>query len=255
MTNREIAEKIRSGEIDCNNQDLFFSILSKGLLFALRDCISVRKKPVPHYIVNTGDELMALEVKGQDNSKEPLEVVNENHIHTIVPRCVVTPKGVNLLPDQLTSPYANGVFQMDDGENVITFTSEFRRMPMNITYELVYLTDSYTDSLEIVQQIITKLAFIRTFNITYMGQMIKCSYNLAENYDTENMLEFDEATTDDRRRKLTFDITVETNIPVFNERTVIPADNYIKKIAIPGSLELKLYGKDGIEKEGPYETN
>ena len=37
MKIREITEKIRRGEIDCNNQSRFLSILSKGLLAELRD--------------------------------------------------------------------------------------------------------------------------------------------------------------------------------------------------------------------------
>lgn len=250
MTAQELAKKIRVGEVDCNNQSLFFSILSKGLLMEMNNNISIRKSPIPHYILNTGDETMVLETKGQDHSKEPLEITNENYIYTKTPRCVVTPKGINLITDQLTNPYANGVFQFDDGENVYTFTSEFRRMPLNITYDLQYLVDSYTDSLELVQQIITKLAFVRTFNITYMGQVIRCSYNIPESFDGEHMIEFDETSQDDRRRKLSFEITVETNIPVFNERTVIPADQYIKHHA----FDLKEYNRGGIEMGGPHDS-
>jgi hypothetical protein len=63
------------------------------------------------------------------------------------------------------------------------------------------------------------------------------------------MLDFDEATTDDRRRKMSFDITVETCIPVFDNRTVIPADNYIKHT----QFNLDGYGKEGIADKGPHE--
>lgn len=249
MEIREITEKIRRGEIDCNNQSRFLSILSKGLLAELRDNVAVRDVPVPHYIPNTGDEIMMLEVKGQDHSKEPLETVNENYIYTIIPRCVVTPKGINMVLDQLSNPYTTGRFQYESDDEVVTFVSEFRRIPMNVSFELIYLVDSYNDFLEIVQQVITKMAFVRTFNITYMGQQIRCSYNIPDSLDGEHMLDFDEATTDDRRRKMSFDITVETCIPVFDNRTVIPADNYIKHT----QFNLDGYGKEGIADKGPHE--
>lgn len=232
MTAQELALKIRSGEVDCNNQSLFFSILTKGLLAEMRNNLSVRGIKIPHFIPNTGDETMMLEVKGQDHSKEPLETVNEDHIYTAVPRCAVEPKGINLITDQLTNPYANGQFQMEYMEGIYTFTSEFRRIPLNVKYSLQYVVDSYTDSLELVQQIITKLAFVRTFNITYMGQVIRCSYNIPEDFDTEHMIEFDETTQDDRRRKISLEITVETNIPAYNERTVMPSDQYIHDFEI-----------------------
>ena len=239
MTAQELAKKIRVREVDCNNQSLFFSILSKGLLAEMRNNLSIRGVKIPHFIPNTGDETMMLEVKGQDHSKEPLETVNEDHIYTTVPRCAVEPKGINLITDQLTNPYANGQFQMENAEGIFTFTSEFRRMPLNVKYSLQYVVDSYTDSLELVQQIITQLAFIRTFNITYLGQVIRCSYNIPEDFDTEHMIEFDETTQDDRRRKISLEIVVETNMPVYNERTVIPADQYIHGFGVGVNPDMK----------------
>lgn len=229
MDTNEITEKIRSGEIDYNNQSRFFSVLIKGLMWKLRQDIKIRGEVVPHFIVNTGDDIMYLENKGQDHSKDPFEVTNEDYIYTKIPRCVVEPKGISLQPDQLTSPYSNGVSQYDDGENLLTFTSEFRRMPLKMNFGLQYLVDSYTDLLELIQQIVTKLAFVQTFPITYMGQTIICSYNIPESMDGETNLEFDETTTDDKRRKLNLDIEVETNLPIFDVRTIIPASKYIKK--------------------------
>lgn len=233
MTNLDLAAKIRRGEIDLNNQSLFFSILIKGLMWKLRQDIKIRGNEVPHIILNTGDEIMYLEQKGYDHSKEPLEQSNEDYVYNIVPRCIVSPKGITLLPDQLTSPYANGRFQYEDGDNIVTFVSEFRRMPLNISVDLQYLTGSFTDSLELTQQIITKLSFIRTFNIVYMGQTIPCSYRIPESMDTEHNIEFDEADAGDRHHKLNLSIEVETIIPIFDNGTSIPSDLYIKNISFP----------------------
>ena len=85
MIDNPLWSKLRTGEIDANNQSLFLSILIKGLIYNLNDKISVRGKYVPHYILNTGDDIMYLEVKGQDHSIEPLEVSNEDYIYTMVP--------------------------------------------------------------------------------------------------------------------------------------------------------------------------
>lgn len=236
MDPNELTEQIRRGEIDYNNQSHFFSVLIKGLMWKLRQDIKIRGKVVPHFIVNTGDDIMYLENKGQDYSKEPFEVTNEDYIYTKVPRCVVEPKGITLQPDQLTSPYSNGVSQYEDEENVMTFTSEFRRMPLKMNFGLQYLVDSYTDLLELIQQIVTKLAFVQTFPITYMGQTIICSYNIPESMEGETNLEFDGASTDDKRRKLNIDVEVETNLPIFDVRTIIPTSSYIKKY----ELDLKV---------------
>lgn len=223
-----IIENIRKGIIDINNQELFFSALIKGLMLRLDDDISIRNIPIPHLIINTGDDTMYLERKGQNNAIEPLQISNEDYIYTVIPRCMVKPGGIDLLADQLTNPYTIGQFQYDDSENLLNLTAEFRRMPIKLTVELKYLTDTYRDLLELTQQIITKLSFIRTFNITYMGQMIQCSYRIPESFSGEYITDLDGTTTDSRAKSISISLEVETNIPVISPKTVMPADKFIK---------------------------
>ena len=230
MSDKEITKKIRNGEIDINNQSHFFSFLIKGLLVHLNKDISIRNTPIPHYIVNTGNEFMMQEVKGYDHSKDPIEVTNESYIYTTIPRCAVTPKGIQLISNQLTSPYSNGQLQLEYDGQIISYVSEMRRMPLKMTFELKYIVSSYTDTLELVQQIITKLAFVQHYNIVYMGQGIVCSYNLPDSLDDEKVIEFDGNYTDDRRHSVTFDIEVETNMPIYHPGSVISSSDYITNI-------------------------
>ena len=83
--------------------------------------------------------------------------------------------------------------------------------------------------LELVQQIITKLAFVRTFNITYMGQMITCSYKLPEAFSHESMMDMDGTTTESKSKTLSLDIEVETNIPIYNPQTIMNPASIISK--------------------------
>lgn len=227
MSLEKIIEDIRSGEIDINNQELFFSHLIKGLMLKLNKDISIRGIPVPHMIIHTGSDALYLEKKGQDNSLEPFQITNENYIYNISPRCVVNPGGIDLVLDQLTNPYTLGQLQYDDGEMLYNLCGEFRRIPIKLTVELKYFTDTYRDLLELVQQTITNLAFVRTYNITYMGQQITCSYKIPEAFSGEHMTEIDGATQDDKSQKLSLSIEVETNIPVYEKRTIMSADQYI----------------------------
>ena len=224
----DVIEKIRKGEIDINNQELFFSTLIKGLMLRLDDDISIRGISVPHVITHTGSDLMYLEKKGQDMSIEPLEVSNEDYTYTMIPRCIVTPGGIDLIPDQLTNPYSIGNFQYDEGEMVLGLAAEFRRLPIKLSVELKYFTDSYRDMLELVQQVLTKLSFIRTFNITYLGQMITCSYKIPESFSEEHLTDLDGTTTDSKSKTLTLSLEVETNLPVISSKTVMSTDNIIK---------------------------
>lgn len=253
MTNQDIAKKMQTGEIDPNNQSLFFSILIKGLLYDLNRHIHIRGNSVPHYILNTGDATMYLEIKGHDHSKEPVEQTNEDYIYTVTPRSVLTPKGITLETDQLTSPYSRGSFQYETDDTIGTFVGEFRRIPFKMSFDLEYITDSFTDYLELIQQIITKMAFIRTFKVVYLGQTITCSYNIPDNFEGEHTIDFDLNTTDDRRHKLQLSIDVETNMPVFSEETCMSADSYIKNVNIETSHDLKIFPSGELEKGINYE--
>lgn len=223
-------DKLRTGDADINDQQLFFSILYKGLLHQLNQDIKIRGLVVPHIIINTGDDIMYLEAKGQNAALEPLEITNENYVYNTIPRCIVTFGSVAILTDQLTSPYTRGVFNYEADDMIYSFNAEYRRLPLQTTAKLKYYVDSFTDSLQLMQQIMTKLVFIRSFDVTYLGQSIRCSYRIPDTYEPELMLEFDGVTTDSKLRTLEVDLTVETNLPVVYNETIIPGDGVIKHI-------------------------
>ena len=227
---KNIIEQIRKGELDCNNRELFFSTLIKGLMLKLDDDISIRNLPVPHVTIHTGSDALYLERKGQNQSVEPFSISNEDYIYQIVPRCVVNLGGIELVPDQLTNPYSLGQFQLEDDNGIYTLKGEFRRMPVKLTVELKYMTDSYRDMLELIQQIITKLTFIRTFNITYMGQVIPCSYKIPESFSGEHLTELDGKSQDDKLHTMQISLEVETCFPVFSSKTIMSIEQCISNI-------------------------
>lgn len=254
MGNNDIIYKIRRGEIDLNNQSTFFGILIKGLLWDLNQQIQLRNKYIPHYIINTGDETLFTSIKGSDETANPLIIENENYIYTKIPRCVVTPKGISLTGDQCSNPYALGSCQYEDDDILMTLTSEFRRIPLTMSFDLEYLTDSYTDYLQVCQQIISKMAFVRSFDIIYMGQNIPCSYKIPDSFDGEYSLDFDLNTTDDKRKRLNLSIEVETVFPVFDQKTIITSDNYIKHIYTHGSSPIDSTTEHLDDKNGMFSS-
>jgi hypothetical protein len=229
----DVIMKIRKGELDCNNQQLFFSSLIKGLMVDLRSFMKIRGIPVPHMIMNTGDSTMWLLEKDYDFSKEPCEVTNEQYIYNAVPRCTITIGALDMVPDQLTNPYTRGTFQYDTGDKLYTLSAEFRRMPVKMQVNLDYMLDSFTDVLEMMQHVCTKLAFIRTFSIVYLGQSITCSYTIPQNIEDQHLTEIQGDTQESHRRHVEVQLEVESNIPVFESRTVmenIPIAHPVQKL-------------------------
>lgn len=251
---QNLIESIRKGEIDINNQSLFFPIVIKGLIVKLNEQITIRGKKIPHYILHTGDDTMYLSVKGQDASIEPLEVSNENFVYSSVPRCLVNVKGMNLETDQLTSPYVHGVMQYESTDKLYTLTGEFRRIPLTLSVECAYYTDSWGDMMELTQQIISKLAFIQTYNVSYMGQKIICSYVIPTSLEGEYTAEMDGTTQDNKLRTMNISLEIETNFPVWEHRTIIPSNwviNYTSGAGLDGARTQAALVKRESYPDGP----
>ena len=225
----ELQNKIVKGEIDVNNQELFMSSLFKALLYNLNQQIKLREKKIPHFILNTGDDIMYLEHKGQDINKDPLGVPNEDYIYNSIPRCMVDLADIEVLEDQITSPYTRGDFELTIDDVLTGFSAEFRRMPLKFSVTLKYYMDSFTDVMSVTQYIITKLLFIRTFKFDYLGQTIQASYKVPTAFSSEKNITFDGGTTDQKLRTIELSLEVETNMPVYNERTVIENNFRIRK--------------------------
>lgn len=225
----ELQNKIVKGEIDVNNQELFMSSLFKALLYNLNQQIKLREKKIPHFMLNTGDDIMYLEHKGQDINKDPLGVPNEDYIYNSIPRCIVDLGDIEVLEEQITSPYTRGDFELTIDDVLTGFSAEFRRMPLKFSVTLKYYMDSFTDVMSVTQYIITKLLFIRTFKFDYLGQTIQASYKVPTTFSNDKNITFDGGTTDQKLRTIELSLEVETNIPVYNERTVIENNFRIKK--------------------------
>lgn len=220
---------VRKGIIDINNQQLFFSIVAKGFIYKLNQNLKLRGLNIPHYILNTGDDIMFLEVKGQNHAVEPLEVSNENFVYSQIPRCMVQPTGINVQLEQLSNPYSHGKFEVEYNDMVYGLRAEFRRIPVTYGFSLKYYLDNFIDSLDVIQQILSNLSFVNLFKVIYLGQQINCSYQIPDSYQTEYMMEFDGITTDSKYRTISLELEVSTNFPVLHEETVMPADMFIKE--------------------------
>lgn len=229
----EIINAIRKEELDCNNQASFFGSLIKAFIASLNDSIYIREKPVPHMIINTGDDLMWLAAKDYD-IKDP--VSNEDYIYNTIPRCIVTPGDINIQTDQLTTPYSRGIFQIENSGFLLDVNSEFRRMPLVINIGLKYILASFGDMLELVQQSISKLMFTRTFKFSYMGQVMYASYNIPTSISDQHITELAGDTQDPKVHTIELTIEIECGMPVYEPKTAT-LNKYIART--PNNLHIK----------------
>ena len=120
------------------------------------------------------------------------------------------------------------MFQYESGDDIYSYTAEFRRLPMEVSVSLKYYFDSYTDSLEGIQRILTHCAFINLFDIQYLGQTIRSSYQISDQYESQYQIEFDGLSQDNKYRVVETDITIDTNMPIIYPKTAILGDRFVK---------------------------
>ena len=259
MTEQELIYAIRKGEIDCNNYESFFSLLVRGLVNDLNHRLYLRGKNIPHFILHTGDDIMYRELQGYDHSKEPAEVSNENYVYNEIPRCIVTVGSVDMIPDQLTNPYALGNLQFEYEDMLLALTAEVRRMPLRLGIDLKYYADTFTDQLSITQQIISNFAFIKVFSITYLGQRIKCSYKIPDNVSNEHMAELAGNSEENRNesRTISLSLELETNFPIYANATIMSSVGVFAKAVWGNDLTGHKPSNEDIKRATPgiYDGN
>ena len=64
-----------------------------------------------------------------------------------------------------------------------------------------------------------------------MGQSIKCSYKIPDSFDEEHSMEIDGAMSDNRLHSLSLSIELETNMPIFNNKTIMENKVITKTVA------------------------
>lgn len=203
--------------------------------------IKLRGQDVPHFILNSGDDIMYLENKGHNFAIEPINISNEDYIYNQVPRAIVEVGGINFLNDQLTNPYTRGDFEFEYEDMVHSLSAEFRRIPLKISISVKYVLDSYQDVLQLSQNLVQYLAFTQTYKVAYMGKVTTCGYQLQESLEGEKNIQIDGGTSDAKHKTLSIDFDVECNYPLYEPRTVTDNGNIIRTLQHDTYVEGKKY--------------
>lgn len=218
MEIKEFVQSIREGKVELTQP--FFPVLIKTILLDLYNKIKLSSGQVPHIIYSSGNDIMWMDEKGYHNSIEPIEISNENYVYSRTPRCGVQLTSMDTLPDQLSNPYTTGHFQIEHDDQLYSLVAEMRRIPVTIGLNLTYILNNFVECMELCHQILAKLTYIQTCKFTYMGQIINVSYRIPEALSEEHQVDIDGNSTE-KELKVSFDLTCESNMPVFEPRTVM----------------------------------
>ena len=227
-----------------NRDERFFSVLVKGFISWMNRNIVLYNKPINHFIFNTGSSIMYVESNGYEFSWN--ETTGEDTMYMQLPRCILNINSISIPQEELTSPFSRGIYERKSGNVIRGYNAEIRRLPIELTVNLVYYLSNFNESLILLQELCDKIIFQQYFNITYLGQIIRCSIEFPGDTNIE-VNKIDMSSPDPNQKNITLDLKINTNYPIINERSAIPTDHVIENIGIEYSLEHNDYSTD-IEK-------
>ena len=207
-----------------NRDERFFAILVKGLISWMNRNIVLYDEPINHFIFNTGSSYLYMESNGYEYNLS--ETTGEDTMYMKLPRCILEISGVDFPTEELTSPFARGTYERRDGNKIVGYNAEIRRLPIELNINLKYYLSNFNEVIVLLQELIDKLVFQRYFNIVYLGQVIQCSIEFPGNVNPE-INKIDMSSPDPNQRNITFDIKINTNYPLINERSAIKTDKVI----------------------------
>lgn len=207
-----------------NRDERFFAILMKGLLSWLNENILLYNKSINHFIFNTGSSYMYIESNGYQFSLS--ETSGEDWVYMKMPRCVMNIDSIDIPREELSNPYVRGVYERRSGNDIKGYNAQIRRMPIELTLSARYVLSNFNESIILIEELINKMTFQKYFNITYLGQIIRCSIEIDGSYKIE-LNKIDMTATDTNQKSIELAIKVCSNYPCIDELTEIPNSNII----------------------------
>lgn len=236
-----------------NRDDRFFSVVIKGMISWLNNHIILYNKPIQHFIYNTGSSYMYMESNGYEFSWN--ETSGEDQMYMQMPRCIIEIGSINIPMEELTSPYAQGVYERRNGNDIQGFNAQMRRVPVEIDINLKYVLSNFNESIILCEEIINNVLFQKYYTVAFLGQNLKCSIEFPQNFTIElNKIDMTEAQTNQKNVQLA--LKIFTNYPAINESSETSNNAVFGKFSMGISfsdwtknnpLSLRLKNEDRIE--------
>lgn len=224
-----------------HRDERFFSIVLKGVLSWFNRNIILYNKNINHFIFNTGSSYMYIESDGYEYSWN--ETFGEDQMYMKLPRCVVTLAGINIVHEELTQRNIRGDYERRYNNEIRAFNAEMTRIPLEIDLNFTYVLSNFNETIILLQELIDKLFNQAYFNVTYLGQVLRCSLQIPESFNPE-INKIDMSSPETNQKTISLDVKVNTNYPRINTDTEILSTQLISKFG----NSINLYNRDDVRK-------
>jgi len=232
--------------------ETFFEQVVLGFLYYINNNVTLNKKNIRHYIINSGTDYLYIE----GNKQDVLCQIPKEKIYANVPSCIIDYENIEIVREQMSSPYSRGNYQKIDkttGE-LKEYNAEVKRVPVKIEFNCKYIFNNFKDVNKLQQKLIEVFHSVRYYYISYLGKEVKCMIKFPDNIDNKKNIEV-VANADERFREINVTIELETNLPVYDELTDIDTNKQIRWFNTSVDGEAPEYDQYGTQIIGHVEND
>jgi hypothetical protein len=151
------------------------------------------------------------------------------------PRGIITLNGFKVVESDITNPFVRGSFTQEErnanDEKVMkAYSSRLRSLPMQLSFDVKIISDNLNKTFKIAQQIFDFYHANITTYFQYRGLRIPGQVKFPESMTNDKKYQFTYA--DDTYIETTFQVTMETYYPSFDQSSTMDKGNVIRQFGV-----------------------
>lgn len=171
---------------------------------------TLQKINVPFYYSVTGNERFLMDNFVYDSTEDNKAVGN----YEVVPRGILQLSSIGIDSGSQTNKFVKGEFVREVNGILRTFSLDTNFIPLNMTFSVTVVCSNNLEMLKVTESILSKLYKTTTYSVDLGMFRIQAGMAIPEDYSQDKLFEF--ALNDKKEFNVTFDIEVQSFIPVFD---------------------------------------
>lgn len=179
---------------------------------------------VPFYYSVTGNERFLMDNFVYDAIADGKAVGD----YEVVPRGVLQLSSLSIDSGSQTNKFIKGEFVREVCGNLRTFALDTNFLPLNMTFGVTVVCSNNLEMLKVTESILSKLYKTTVYSVDLGMFRVQASMSVPQDYSQEKLFEF--GLNDKKEFNVTFDIEVQSFVPVFENGILLTEiDDLIRK--------------------------
>lgn len=207
---------------------------------------TLQKINVPFYYSVTGNERFLLDNFMYDAISDGKAIGD----YEVVPRGIIQLSSISIDSGSQTNKFIKGEFVREVNGVLRTFALDTNFLPLNLTFGVTVICSNNIEMLKATESIISKLYKATTYNVDLGMFRIQASMSIPTDYSQDKLFEF--SLNDKKEFNVTFDIDIQSFIPVFEDGVLLSEIDELSRKANPNAPGIGMIRSNSRGELGVY---